>query len=370
MLDAAPPVPLGRDAAVPARRRPDRRRVLIADPGWSGRERCGGLADVAADVVVPVDGIDGPGTERDGHRAGSLHTHRRRRSRPGTPARSYSRRPPAAPAPRPSSPTPFQSTAARVRRARRAARPVSCGPPSSTLYLFGALRAACGIGLLTRDRFQPADARTAGTVHLVPASCPRCSTSTSAGRVTPSVIDLRRRARRACVGRTLYPVAPGHHAGQYYGSAERSLIATRYDGGPLRPVDGVRLEAARRGVLWVDTRKPCSGGCGPASGTDGARATTVTTGPARRRQTLSVNSRTRLGDDLLRRCWSAPRRVERNCCAVPGVKPTSSWRDPAPLTGDAGHPRSSSQPRCHGHPAPCAPPPPNAVPGRSGRGAG
>ncbi|MBC3194392.1 AMP-binding protein [Pseudonocardia sp. C8] len=255
---------------------------LVADPGWSGRERAAVLADVAADVVVPVDGIDVP--EPSGTGTGPAAAPAR------TAVAAAGRVPGPFLFPTTSGSTGTPTVLARTRRSWQLGfdalgalpGPVLVpGPPSSTLYLFGALHALHhGIGLLTRGRFQPADARTAGTVHLVPAQLsalldeherrpgPAPAVIVCGGaHVAPSV---RERCTRLLPDTTLV---------EYYGSAEHSLIATRYDGGPLRPVDGVRLEL-RDGVLWVDTPQAVLGRlragvlepAGPGATTVGDRA--------------------------------------------------------------------------------------------------
>lgn len=228
---------------------------LAADPGWSGRERAAVLADTGADLVVPVEGaaVDVPVVPAT-------------RPAPGS-AEPAPTDPPFL-LPTTSGSTGVPSVLARTRRSwwlgfdalGPLPGPVLVpGPPSSTLYLFGALHALHhGLGLITRDRFDPADARAAGTVHLVPAQLSALLDDRAhhPGHPAPQVIvcggahvgpAVRDRCARLLPDTTLL---------EYYGSAEHSLIALRRSAGgrsgALRPVEGVRLEL-RDGVLWVDS---------------------------------------------------------------------------------------------------------------------
>lgn len=135
------------------------------------------------------------------------------------------------------------------------------GPPSSTLYLFGALHALHhGLGLVTRGRLDPTDLPDGGSVHLVPAQLSALldERERRPGGPAPQVVvcggahvapGIRERCARLLPGTTLL---------QYYGSAEHSLIATRRDDGPLRPVEGVHL-TVRDDELWVDSPQSVRG---------------------------------------------------------------------------------------------------------------
>lgn len=234
---------------------------LIADPGWSDRERAAVLGDTAPDLVLRTDGpasgvADGPasGVARD---------------RGSEAVADHPRDPDDAPflLPTTSGSTGTPTVLARTRNSWRIGfvvldplpGPVLLpGPPSSTLYLFGALHALHhGRDLVLRDRFDPADARAAGTVHLVPAllSALLDDRERHPAAPAPDVIvcggahiapDLRERCAR---------LLPRTRLIEYYGSAEHSLIALRGSdtgaaGGPLRAAEGVALEL-RDGLLWV-----------------------------------------------------------------------------------------------------------------------
>ncbi|MBB3049772.1 long-chain acyl-CoA synthetase [Prauserella isguenensis] len=134
------------------------------------------------------------------------------------------------------------------------------GPLSASLFLFGALHATwCGADLWLRDRWRPAEARRAATVHVVPAMLAEL-VADAERRPGPSVLrtvvcggahlggDLRARFARAF---------PDTRLVEYYGSAELSLIAIRRDG-ELRPVNGVDVDVCD-GVLWVRSPLAFSG---------------------------------------------------------------------------------------------------------------
>ncbi|GAA1249863.1 hypothetical protein GCM10009676_40530 [Prauserella halophila] len=134
------------------------------------------------------------------------------------------------------------------------------GPLSASLFLFGALHTAwCGAELRLRDRWLPAEAREAATVHVVPAMLAEL-VSDAEHRPGPSALrtvvcggahlgeDLRERFARAF---------PDTRLVEYYGSAELSLIAIRRDG-ELRPVDGVEIDVDG-GALWVRSPLAFSG---------------------------------------------------------------------------------------------------------------
>ncbi|MFP5068819.1 class I adenylate-forming enzyme family protein [Pseudonocardia nantongensis] len=250
---------------------------LVADPGWSERERAAVLADAGPDLVIPVgsDAADGPF--------------------PATRAVRGSAEPGPADAPfllpTTSGSTGAPSVLARTRRSWwlgfDALGPLPGpalvpGPPSSTLYLFGALHALHhGLGLVTRDRFDPADARTAGTVHLVPAllSALLDDREHHPGHPAPRVIVCGGAHVAPAVRERCARLLPDTTLVEYYGSAEHSLIALRRNGGVLQPVDGVRLEL-RDGVLWVDSPQAVLGRlrggvlepAGPGATTVGDRA--------------------------------------------------------------------------------------------------
>lgn len=134
------------------------------------------------------------------------------------------------------------------------------GPLSASLFLFGALHTTwCGADLWLRDRWRPAEAREAATVHVVPAMLAElvadAERSPGPSRLRTVVCggahlgdDLRERFTRAF---------PDARLVEYYGSAELSLIAIRRDG-ELRPVDGVDVDVTD-GVLWVRSPLAFSG---------------------------------------------------------------------------------------------------------------
>lgn len=260
---------------------------LVTDPSWSGRERFAVLADTAPGLVIRVgaDGhsaTDSPGAAWDGTAVSGS---------PGTVPGGA-----AFLLPTTSGSTGAPTVLARTRRSwwlgfdalGPLPGPVLVpGPPSSTLYLFGALHALHhGLGLTTTDRFDPADDRTAGTVHLVP---PLLSTllddrERHPGHPAPRVIVCGGAHVAAAERERCARLLPDTELLEYYGSAEHSLIALRRSdadtpGGPLRPVDGVHLEL-HDGVLWVDSPQAVLGRlrggvlepAGPGASTVGDRA--------------------------------------------------------------------------------------------------
>ncbi|ANY09956.1 hypothetical protein AFB00_10525 [Pseudonocardia sp. HH130630-07] len=243
--------------------------TLVADPGWSAAERRAVLLDADPDLVVATGGVTGP---RDPGRA--------TRPEDGT-----------ALLPTTSGSTGAPSVLARTRESWRIGfdvlgplpGPVLVpGPPSSTLYLFGALYALHhGLDPVTTGRFDPADARAAGTVHLVPAllSALLDDRERHPGGPAPSVVVCGGAHVAPAVRDRCARLLPGTLLLEYYGSAEHSLIAIRRDGGPLRPVPGVELTLAD-GVLWVDSPQAVAGRlrhgvlepAGPGPSTVGDRA--------------------------------------------------------------------------------------------------
>ncbi|MEJ8278731.1 AMP-binding enzyme [Pseudonocardia spirodelae] len=212
---------------------------LVADAGWTVRERDAVLADTAPHHVVGTDGgaATGPGGPRT----------------PGVfllPTTSGSTGGPA--------------VLARDRRSWRLGfdalgalpGPVLVpGPPSSTLYLFGALHALHhGLGLDTRGRLDPADLPDGGTVHVVPAQLGALldDRERRPGGPVPRVVVCGGAHVAPAVRERCARLLPGTTLLEYYGSAEHSLIATRRDDGPLRAVEDVRL-TVRDGLLWVDS---------------------------------------------------------------------------------------------------------------------
>ncbi|WP_214405372.1 class I adenylate-forming enzyme family protein, partial [Pseudonocardia lacus] len=210
------------------------------EPRWTARERAAVLADAAPDLIVtgspPVaDGTVDP--VGDAGTAFYLPTTSGSSARPKVLIRSRASwlRSFAAIGPLPG--------------------PVLVpGPPSSSLFLFGALHALwCGAEPVLRPRLRLADARRAGTVHLVPALLADLldDVERTPGPGAPRVVvcggahlpdTLRDRFAR---------LLPDSELVEYYGSAEHSLIAVRRRGdAELRPVDGVELRV-RDGVLWV-----------------------------------------------------------------------------------------------------------------------
>lgn len=230
--------------------------ALVADPGWSDRERAAVLSDAAPTSVLRTDRDRGSASGRSRHHDG-----------PDTDgAAGGIDAGPDAPflLPTTSGSTGPPTVLARTRGSWLIGfevlgplpGPVLVpGPPSSTLYLFGALHALHhALRLVTTDRFDPADLPGRGTVHLVPAllSTLLDDRERHPARPAPGVIvcggahvapALRARCARLLPGTVLI---------EYYGSAEHSLIALRRDAGPLRAVPVVRL-AVHDGVLWVDS---------------------------------------------------------------------------------------------------------------------
>lgn len=219
---------------------------LLADAGWTGRERDAVLADAAPHHVVDTDGR--AATADGGARTPGLFL-----------------------LPTTSGSTGAPTVLARDRRSWRIGfdilgalpGPVLVpGPPSSTLYLFGALHALHhGLGLVTRGRLDPTDLPDSGSVHLVPAQLNALLDERErrpGGGPAPRVVvcggahvapGMRERVARLLPGTTLL---------EYYGSAEHSLIATRRDDGPLRPVEDVHL-TVRDDVLWVESPQSVHG---------------------------------------------------------------------------------------------------------------
>ncbi|WP_373865474.1 MULTISPECIES: class I adenylate-forming enzyme family protein [Pseudonocardia] len=305
--------------------------ALIADPGWSDRERAAVLADAAPSMVLRTDGpVMGNSESGSGSGAPDPHEH----STPAPfllPTTSGSTGPP--------------TVLARTRDSwligfdvlGALPGPVLIpGPPSSTLYLFGALHALHhGLRLVTTDRFDPRDLPAGGTVHLVPAllSTLLDDRERHPGRPAPGVIvcggahvapALRERCARLLPGTVLI---------EYYGSAEHSLIALRRDGGPLRAVPGVRL-AVHDGVLWVDSPQTVLGRLrdgvlqpiGPGPSTVGDRADLGADG------TLTVHGRAATtissGGALV-----AVEEVEQVLRAVPGITDVVVAGTPHPALG-------------------------------------
>ncbi|MEV1292932.1 AMP-binding protein [Pseudonocardia sp. NPDC049635] len=314
--------------------------TLIADPGWSDRERASVLADAAPDAVLRTDAGDRPGstaaagtTGRGGHHA----------PEPGsTPVTD-----PTAPflLPTTSGSTGPPTVLARTRDSWLIGfdalgplpGPVLVpGPPSSTLYLFGALHALHhGRRLVTTDRFDPADLPDGGTVHLVPAllSSLLDDRERRPGRPAPAVV--------VCGGAHLAPtlrercarLLPGTVLIEYYGSAEHSLIALRHDAGPLRAVPGVEL-AVHDDVLWVDSPQTVLGrlrdgvlrpiGPGPSTVGDRARLDPDGTLTVHGRAATTITS----GATLV-----AAEEVEQVLRAVPGVADVVVAGTPHPALG-------------------------------------
>jgi long-chain acyl-CoA synthetase len=220
--------------------------TLVVEPRWAPRERAAVLADAAPDVLVTGAPPAGGGPVRSVGDAGTafyLPTTSGSSGRPKVLVRTRD--------------SWLRSFAALGPLPGPVLLP---GPPSSSLFLFGALHALwCGAEPALRHRLHLADARRAGTVHLVPtalADLLRDVEASSVGTASPggpapaAVVcggahlpdDLRTRFAR---------LLPGTELIEYYGSAEHSLIAVRRGGAAeLRPGDGVDLQV-RDGVLWV-----------------------------------------------------------------------------------------------------------------------
>ncbi|MBP2364670.1 AMP-binding protein [Pseudonocardia parietis] len=240
---------------------------LVADPSWSGRERYAVLADAAPRLVVRVDSAGHPVTAVPGRGPGTTAP-----ELPGTESTSARA---AFLLPTTSGSTGAPTVLARTRRSwwlgfdalGPLPGPVLVpGPPSSTLYLFGALHALHhGLGLTTTDRFDPVDARTAGTVHLVPPllSALLDDREHHPGHPAPRVIVCGGAHVTAAERERCARLLPDTVLLEYYGSAEHSLIALRRSdvetpGGRLHPVGGVHLEL-HDGVLWVDSPQAALG---------------------------------------------------------------------------------------------------------------
>ncbi|MCO1660435.1 class I adenylate-forming enzyme family protein [Pseudonocardia humida] len=214
--------------------------TLVVEPRWTARERAAVLADAAPDLVVtggppPPDGRVGPvggaGT------AFYLPTTSGSSGRPKVLVRSRD--------------SWLRSFAALGELPGPVLVP---GPPSSSLFLFGALHALwCGTAPALRPRLELADARRAGTVHLVPAALVDLldRVERAPGRGAPRVVVCGGAHLPAPVRERFARLLPDAELVEYYGSAEHSLIAVRRRGeAELRPVDGVDLRV-REGVLWV-----------------------------------------------------------------------------------------------------------------------
>ncbi|MDN5914816.1 MAG: AMP-binding protein, partial [Pseudonocardia sp.] len=220
--------------------------TLVVDPAWTPRERDAVLADAAPAVVA--EGMPEPGREVE-PAAGDdtlfyLPTTSGSSGRPKVLAR----------------------TRGSWRLGFDALGPVTgpvliAGPLSSSLFLFGALHGLHhGAELRLRPRLEPADARQAGSLHLVPA-------------MLAALLDGLEREPGPVALRTI--VCGGAHVGaalrdrcarllpdteliEYYGSAEHSLIASRRGDGALRPFPGVETEV-RDDVLWVRSPQSFAG---------------------------------------------------------------------------------------------------------------
>lgn len=332
--------------------------VLVADPGWPVRERACVLADTAPDLVVhtgdPTDAADG--VTADGVAADGVAADGAAGDAGSGVVVGAGTGPATAPflLPTTSGSTGTPTVLARTRTSWRIGFDVlgplpgpvlTPGPPSSTLYLFGALHALHhGRDLVVRDRFDPADARTAGTVHLVPT-------------LLSALLDDRERRPDGpapevvvCGGAHVAPsvrercarLLPHTRLIEYYGSAEHSLIALRRGtgpagtppgGGPLRAVDGVRLEL-REGLLWVDTPQAVLGRLrggvleptGPGPTTVGDRAGIAADGAltVHGRSASTISS----GGTLV-----AAEEVEQVLRAVPGVADVVVAGTPHPSLG-------------------------------------
>ncbi|WP_031468334.1 AMP-binding protein [Sciscionella sediminilitoris] len=218
---------------------------LIVDPAWTESERAAVFADARPDVTVT--GTPPTSTEpvaRQGDESSWFYLSTTSGSS-GTPKVLVRTR---------------QSWTRSFAALGRAGHPVLVpGPLSSSLFLFGALHALwCGDEPVLRPRLRLADARTAHTVHLVPA-------------MLHGLLAELERHGGPCALRTV--VCGGAHLGaelrerfaavlpeaellEYYGAAEHSLIALGV--GELRPVPDAELDI-RDGELWVRSPLACSG---------------------------------------------------------------------------------------------------------------
>ncbi|MEQ3551224.1 AMP-binding protein [Pseudonocardia nematodicida] len=211
---------------------------LVADPGWSVRDREAVLADAAPDVVVrPSEVTVAAGTGAD-HGVFLLATTSGSTGTPSVLARTA------------------ESWRIGFETLGPLPGPVLVpGPPSSTLYLFGALHALHhGLDPVLRDRFDPAEVPDGGAVHLVPAQLSALLDHHDhhSGAPAPRVVVCGGAHVGAAVRERCARLLPGAELVEYYGSAEHSLIAIRRGGGALRPVPGVEV-TVRDGVLWVDS---------------------------------------------------------------------------------------------------------------------
>jgi long-chain acyl-CoA synthetase len=217
--------------------------TLVVEPRWTARERAAVLADAAPDLVVTgsppdADGAVEPvGDDSDDSTAFYLPTTSGSSGRPKVLVRSRG--------------SWLRSFAALGALPGPVLVP---GPPSSSLFLFGALHALwCGAEPLLRPRLDLVDARRAGTVHLVPAALTDLldRVERAPGPGAPQVVVCGGAHLPAALRERFARLLPGTELVEYYGSAEHSLIAVRRRGdAELRPVDGVDLQV-RDGTLWV-----------------------------------------------------------------------------------------------------------------------
>lgn len=214
--------------------------TLVVEPRWTARERAAVLADAAPAVVVtgrPPTTAGAVTPIGDDATAFYLPTTSGSSGRPKVLVRSRGswRRSFAALGELPS--------------------PVLVpGPLSSSLYLFGALHALwSGTAPRLRPRLELADARRAGTVHLVPAVLADLldQVERRPGPGGPDAVVCGGAHLPAALRERFARLLPGAELVEYYGSAEHSLIAVRRRGdAELRPVDGVDLRV-EDGALWV-----------------------------------------------------------------------------------------------------------------------
>jgi long-chain acyl-CoA synthetase len=312
--------------------------ALVVEPRWTPRERAAVLADAAPDVLVagpvpvggaPVAPVGGADT------VFYLATTSGSSGRPKVLARTRG--------------SWLRSFAALGPLPGPVLLP---GPPSSSLFLFGALHALwCGAEPRFRPRLDATGAGRAGTVHLVPAALADLldGLERAPGAGAPRVVVCGGAHLPDALRERFARLLPGSELVEYYGSAEHSLIAVRRGGDrELRPVDGVDLEV-RDDVLWV--RSPLAsagrlrdGDLAPAAGwtTVGDRAEPTPTGG------LVVHGRSAATISCGGRLVSAEE-VEAVLRGVPGVRDVLVSGTPHPRLGalvtavvEAGTPPTSS----------------------------
>lgn len=218
--------------------------TLVVEPKWSGRERAAVLHDARPDLIV--DGAPEAAAEpARGVPVGDRHTPFYLATTSGSSAR----------------PKVLLRTRDSWLRSFAALGPVPGpvlvpGALSSSLFLFGALHALwSGVEPQLRPRLHVANARAAGTVHLVPAMLADLLDRIEhdgTGPGGPRTVVCGGAHVGAALRERFARVLPDAELIEYYGSAEHSLIALRRSGqDALCPVPGVDLEVRDDDLLWV-----------------------------------------------------------------------------------------------------------------------